>query len=547
MADDLVQRAMRRDLSGMNLAGLVRMSFELDPKKTAHADDEAAPDAKNRGPMTGRDIINRDEQVKDCRQLVEAMGGVYVHTYDEPDTSAWKRQRVITPDGRVVYRVIRPVYEGALNDLRQQRDPNGQRLDGLIVYDIDRLTRDNRDLEDAIDVVTRFGRPIIDYSGTLDLLTDNGRTVARIVVATKAQQSADTSRRVKRKHEAIQQAGIPVGGSRPFGWLDDKRTLHPTESKELKKAIARILDPENGATLGEIVNDWNERGIRTTRGNEWQRNTLMAVLRNPRLCGYRMRQVHNFDNETGSENKQVEICYDAEGHPVIGQWERVITPEEREALIEVLGAGPKRGDGHNARKYLLTGTIRCGKPGCGKPMRAVKATPSQRKPEGFFWYACKDKTDGGCAGTKIDGPAADKWAQKLVIARYEEDAAKRQATHLPDEWDNQAELDQVRADIADLNANKASISKARYWSMLAKYDADEAKLTRERNKYLRKTAVQTNEPIDLQADWEAGRLSFLAQRRHVENTLEALICAPANGKRGVKASDRLTPIWRNLD
>ncbi len=539
---------MRRDLSGMNLAGLVRMSWEIDPKKNPDTDSsETAADSTRRGPMTGRDIINRDEQVKDCHQLVEAMGGTYIHTYDEPDTSAWKRQRVITPDGRVIYRVIRPVYEGALDDLRQRRDPNGQRLDGLIVYDIDRLIRDNRDLEDAIDVVTRFGRPIIDYSGTLDLLTDNGRTVARIVVATKAQQSADTARRVKRKHEAIQQAGIPVGGSRPFGWLDDKRTLHPIESVELQKAIARFLDPEKGATLGEIVSDWNERGILTANGKRWQRRSLISVLRNPRLCGYRMRQVHNFDQETGSDNKQVEICYDAEGNPVIGQWKRIITPEEREALIELLGAGPKRGDGYNARKYLLTGTIRCGKPGCGKPMRAVKATPAQGKPEGFFWYACKGKNDGGCGGTRVDGPAADAWAKKLVITRYEEDAAKRQATHLPTEWDKQAELDQVRADIADLNANKSSISSARYWSMLAQYDATETQLTRERNKHLRKTAVHTSEPVNLRADWDTDRLPFLARRRHVENTLEVLVCAPAKGRRGVKASDRLTPVWRDPD
>jgi hypothetical protein len=30
----------------------------------------------------------------------------------------------------------------------------------LIVYDIDRLTRDNRHLEDAIEVVQNFGRPM---------------------------------------------------------------------------------------------------------------------------------------------------------------------------------------------------------------------------------------------------------------------------------------------------------------------------------------------------------------------------------------------------
>jgi site-specific DNA recombinase len=111
-------------------------------------------------------------------------------------------------------------------------------LDGLIVYDIDRLTRDNRHLEDAIEIVEHYRRPILDITGTLDLLTDNGRTVARIVVATHAQSSAATARRVARKHQALQQAGIPTGGARPFGWTEDKPTLDPAEAEEIRQAAA---------------------------------------------------------------------------------------------------------------------------------------------------------------------------------------------------------------------------------------------------------------------------------------------------------------------
>ncbi|GAA3026830.1 hypothetical protein GCM10010448_06000 [Streptomyces glomeratus] len=77
--------------------------------------------------------------------------------------------------------MIRPVFEGALEDLKRGTTPDGQRLDGLIVYDIDRLTRGNRHLEDAIEVVENFRRPIIDITSTLDLLTDNGRIVARLL------------------------------------------------------------------------------------------------------------------------------------------------------------------------------------------------------------------------------------------------------------------------------------------------------------------------------------------------------------------------------
>ena len=201
----LIERAQFSDLSGMQFAGLVRLS------SSSMSASRSEP-----GYATGRDIKGRDEQAKDCQRFVESRSGTYVYTYEEPDTSAYKRKRVRLPDGRTVYRVVRPVFEAALEDLKRGRTPDGQRLDGLIVYDIDRLTRDNRRLEDCIEVVQHFGRPIIDITGTLDLLTDNGRTVARIVVATYDKQSADTARRVKRKHRALEQAGIPTGAGGPL-------------------------------------------------------------------------------------------------------------------------------------------------------------------------------------------------------------------------------------------------------------------------------------------------------------------------------------------
>jgi hypothetical protein len=175
-----VELARTGDLDGLNFAGLVRLSFESDED-----------DGTESRPMTGRDIKGRDEQTTDCLSYVERRGGTYVHTYEEPNTSAYKRRAVRQPDGRTVYRVVRPVFEAALTDLKRGKAPNGQRLDGLVVYDIDRLTRDPRNLEDAIEVVEHFGKPIIDITGSLDLLTDNGRTMARVIVAT-ANKSSET-------------------------------------------------------------------------------------------------------------------------------------------------------------------------------------------------------------------------------------------------------------------------------------------------------------------------------------------------------------------
>lgn len=549
MVDDLVIRAHRLDLSGMNFAGLARLSFEVeDEDETPEADEQqesAASDTPKKPfrPTTGRDIKGRDEQVKDGRKFVENNGGNYIDTYDEPDTSAWKRKRVRLPDGRVVYRVIRPVYEEALNDLRRGIGRNGERLDGLIVYDIDRLTRDNRDLEDAIDTVTKFNRPILDYTGTLDLLTENGRMVARMLVAAAAKQSADTSRRVKRKHQAIQQAGIPAGGSRPFGWNDDKRTLHPVESVHLREAVRRIL---TGVSVGSIAASWNDDGVKTAKGNKWTRYNLIGVLRNPRMCGYRMMYVHNYEEGTGSDNHYVEVCYDEHGEPVIGQWEPMITIKEWDALREIIGAAPKRGDGHNSRKYLLPGTLRCGRDGCDALLRATKAPPSRGKSEGFFYYSCPDKSAGGCGGVRIEGPATDDYVTKLVIAKYEQQTAKRQATAAPVEWDKQWQLDRVHEDMAALKAARRAvapqkpISAERYYADLAELEAEERELKRDRNAFTRSQYAAAGKTVDLRADWNG--MSLTEKRSHIERLLSAVTVLPTNGRRNVPVADRLIPV-----
>jgi site-specific DNA recombinase len=290
------------DFSGLSLAALVRLSFEPDRDKPEKQQE--------RRYLSGTDINGREDQEDRARRSIEARGGRWVFTYDEPDTSAWKRKKVpvVAEDGRVdyVYRVIRPVYEGALQDLKRGIAPNGEPLDGLIVYDLDRLTRDNRHLEDAIDVVEHCGKLITDINLALDLFSDMGRSNASFLVTAKAMQSTDTARRVRDKHEAIAMVGIPVGGSRPFGWNQDKRTLCQEEVKLLQQARKDIL---LGIGIHTICREWNDAGVKAPKGHTWCHQTLRNVLLNPRLAGYRVYRG--------------QICRDYDGKPVMGQYKGV--------------------------------------------------------------------------------------------------------------------------------------------------------------------------------------------------------------------------------
>jgi hypothetical protein len=45
-------------------------------------------------------VKSRDEQAADCRAFVEHRSGSYVYTYEEPNTSAYKRRRVRDAEAR---------------------------------------------------------------------------------------------------------------------------------------------------------------------------------------------------------------------------------------------------------------------------------------------------------------------------------------------------------------------------------------------------------------------------------------------------------------
>jgi DNA invertase Pin-like site-specific DNA recombinase len=445
------------------------------------------------------------------------------------------------PDGRTVYRVIRPVFEGALDDLKRGVAPNGQRLDGLIVYDIDRLTRDNRHLEDAIEVVQHFGRPILDITGTLDLLTDNGRTVARIVVATNNKQSADTARRVRRKHQALQQAGIPTGGRRPFGWNDDKRTLNPSEADAIRDGAERIL---RGAPVPAVVVHWNEAGLLTPWGNKWVKGPVKRVFRNPRLCGLRSREVHEIHPETGKETVRVEVVRDASGKPVKGLWEPILSVADWEAVTAVIGANPVPGRGDNARKYLLTGTLRCGREECGALLRAA-VRGKGKYGDDLWYYVCPSSGLGGCGGISVPGRLTDEFIVEAVIDKLELEAQRRGAQEAPEAWPKEDELERVRQDINDLTAawraRPQQISSARYFALLPELEREERMLASERERWMAKVRSGTSVPTRIREEWPGYTLA--EKRSYIGDALIAVTIAPANGLKRWNP-DRLDPLWR---
>lgn len=515
-----VERASRGDLTGLNFIGLARLSHEPDHDKERPAI-----------PLRGTDFSNREEHIRLNQEFIQSLGGIYLGTVDEPDTSAWKKKRIKQPDGTYIYRVIRPKYEMALADLKlgyiknlTEIAPVGTPVHGMVFPRDDRLVRDPRQLEDAIEVVEYYDRPIIDVKGSLDLLTKNGRNMARMRVTMLKDQSDSASERMADSHYARAIRGIPVGGNRAFGWANDKRTFILREAALIRKAARDVL---KGVAAYTICSKWTEKGIVTPEGNPWQRRAFVLMITSPRMVGWRVY---------GPADKPLHERYlkDADGNPVRGQWEPILDEPTWRAVVEIL-VGPDRSKTQQEvgviKYFLAGGRIVCGV--CGGKLAGGA------KPYGRFDYACKPPAvDGGCGKVCGSGIAIDELITQLLHARLAQQEIIVEATP----WPKLEDLEQLKQTKANLLAQfKENPDMGSYiWPKIRETDTAISKLNKERTAYTRKTATSKQQNI-IQA-W--SDLAMEQRRAIFDEQIEVVILDPATRPSNRFDPARLRVVWR---
>jgi site-specific DNA recombinase len=318
-------------------------------------------------------------QEADARALAERLGWSVAEVIIENDVSAYKRRRVVLPNGRVELRVVRPGFRRMLDLIT-----SGQ-IDGLIAYDLDRTARDPRDLEDLIDVVeSRSTRlPVESVTGSLRLANDSDVTMARVMVAVANKASRDSSRRIARKHEELAEAGrYGGGGARRYGYEADGVTVREDEAEVIRSCAARLLDGESATGLARWL---NEQGVSPVKAERWSSRPILDIMRSPRIAGLR---VHRGE--------------------VVGKaaWPAIIDQDTHEALVAEL-AGRSRGAGKPALRYWCNGLLFCAH--CDHALSASYMRP------GVHRYWCSTRR-GGCGRLAIQGQKVEQEAERQLLA-----------------------------------------------------------------------------------------------------------------------------------
>jgi DNA invertase Pin-like site-specific DNA recombinase len=177
----------------------------------------------------------------------------------------------------------RPDLQRLLEDVRSRK------IDVIVVYKVDRLTRSLADFAKLVELFDANGVSFVSVTQQFNTTTSMGRLTLNVLLSFAQFEREVTSERIRDKIAASKRKGLWVGGPLPLGYQmkDGKIGVVEDEAERVRLIFRRYL--ELGG-VNALVRDLRERNIRSktrllttgaTRGGVvFGRGSLFYLLRN---------------------------------------------------------------------------------------------------------------------------------------------------------------------------------------------------------------------------------------------------------------------------
>ena len=177
----------------------------------------------------------------------------------------------------------RPALQQLLDDIRAHR------INVIVVYKVDRLTRSLADFAKLVELFDAHGVSFVSVTQQFNTTTSMGRLTLNVLLSFAQFEREVTSERIRDKIGASKRKGLWVGGVVPLGYQakDRKIAVVADEAKTVRHIFRRYLDL---GSLNLLLTDLRRTGVktklrplsngRTIGGIPFTRGSLAAFLRN---------------------------------------------------------------------------------------------------------------------------------------------------------------------------------------------------------------------------------------------------------------------------
>jgi site-specific DNA recombinase len=298
-------------------------------------------------------------------------------------------------------------YSGATIDRpalqRLMADVRAGRVNTIVVYKIDRLSRSLLDFTKLVEELERHEVSLVAVTQQFNTTTSMGRLTLNILLSFAQYERELITERISDKMAAARKKGKYVGGIPAFGYDVDrvnKRLVVNQEEAVIVRYIFRRFLQVQGAV--DLVSELSRKGYRTKAwvskkgkerpGKPWHKNHLYRLLRNPVYIG------------------KVEY----KGEVYNGEHEPIIDMDLWNQVQAAIASPPKERSNQNRAETpgLLKGMLRCGY--CGTSM-AVAFT--KRNGRLYRYYNCHRATRTGyhnCAVRSISAGIVEDLVKNLL-------------------------------------------------------------------------------------------------------------------------------------
>ena len=191
----------------------------------------------------------------------------------------------------------RPSFREMMEDVE-----NGV-LDAVMVYKLDRISRNVQEFSAMYEVFQRHNVSFISVKESFDTGTPMGRTVMYILAAFAQLERENTSERVADNMKALGASGRWTGGNLPAGMASVRRRVGDKEHSFLTvdegtignvKLLYRLM--LDGYTITALERHCRDHGIRTQGGCFLSSSQIYGIISNPVYCQNSMEAYYYFSD-----------------------------------------------------------------------------------------------------------------------------------------------------------------------------------------------------------------------------------------------------------